>query len=110
MQANQALAKTLREGAYSSPFQMLLNKDGRRELFVRGTGSLGLYHAWETYPGSSDWSPWEYMGGVLPHGFKATYMHDGGKRIIHRGTTGLVYLKDEIPGDGWTDFYPIGYG
>ena len=56
----QPLSGALRDN--SNP-AVILNFDGRLETFVIGSGSNSVFHKFQNSPGSTDWSPYDSLGG-----------------------------------------------
>ena len=99
------------------------SQNGVMEAFIIGnTGSngAGLFHAWQTSPGSTSWTSWSIMSGNWPAGVPTvTQNMVGGLEVFMLGLNSyhLYHAWQTSPGTnnwtGWNDFgvywsrYPV---
>lgn len=83
------------------------NKDGRLEVFVRGT-DRALWHIHQMRPGSDAWSKWLSHGGGV-HEPQVVATPDGRLHVFVRGNErSLWQISQTSPNDGWTDWKHLG--
>jgi hypothetical protein len=83
------------------------NKDGRLEVFVRGTDG-GLWHIWQTAP-NDGWSGWASLGGGLTSNPCVIRNADGRLEVFVRGTDNALWHKwQTAPNNGWSDWASLG--
>ncbi|MEJ8848656.1 C1 family peptidase [Variovorax rhizosphaerae] len=84
-----------------------VNKDGRIEVFARGTDNA-LYHMWQTSPGGP-FSGWASLGGILTSAPAVVSNADGRLEVFVRGTDGgLHHIWQVAPNSGWSGWAPLG--
>jgi hypothetical protein len=95
-------------GVLTSRVLVETNSDGRLEVFVRGSDS-GLWHRWQTSPGSG-WSAWQSLGGVLIGDPAVATNADGRLEAFVRGADGaLWHTAQTSPGSSiWTGWTSLG--
>jgi GH25 family lysozyme M1 (1,4-beta-N-acetylmuramidase) len=88
--------------AVASNYSADSSKDGRLEVFVRGTDG-GLYHAWQTAPNGS-WSGTSRLGAVPAGGDPRVGRNgDGRLEVFIRGAdAALWHVWQTAAGSGWT--------
>ncbi len=89
-------------GVITSRIAVGLNKDGRLELFARGTDNA-LWHKWQTAPSAGPWSGWASLGGVITSDPVVVSNADGRLEVFARGTDNAVWHKWQVtPGGAWS--------
>ncbi len=88
------------------------DNNGVLEVFLVGnTGSDGtatLFHAWQTSPGSNNWTNWSSMPGIWPSTTPSiTYNAAGQQEIFMRGLNGQLY-HSFLSSNGWTGWSSLG--
>ncbi|HEY5474409.1 MAG TPA: hypothetical protein VIK32_14625, partial [Candidatus Limnocylindrales bacterium] len=87
-------------GVLTSAPAVAINKDGRLEVFVRGTDSAS-WHVWQTAP-NNGWSGWASLGGILSDGPAVGSNADGRLEVFARGAAlNLIHTWQTAPNDGW---------
>ena len=86
--------------------------NGVLEVFMVGnTGSNGtatLFHAWQTSPGSNNWTGWYPMAGIWPSETPSvTYNLSGEQEVFMRGLNAQIYHA-WLSSNGWTSWYSLG--
>ena len=93
-------------GAISDPV-VANNKDGRFEIFVRGTDNA-LWHIWQTAP-SNGWSGWNSLGGVIQSPPAVANNADGRLEVFVRGTDAALWHNwQTAPNNGWSGWNSLG--
>ena len=83
------------------------NKDGRLEVFTRGTDGA-LWHIWQTAP-SNGWSGWGSLGGGLTSDPCLVSNADGRLEVFVRGTDNALWHKwQTAPSNGWSGWASLG--
>ena len=88
------------------------DRNGVLEVFMVGnTGSNGtatLFHAWQTSPGSNNWTGWIPMAGIWPSETPSvTYNLSGEQEVFMRGLNAQIYHA-WLSSSGWTSWYSLG--
>ena len=77
------------------------NKDGRLEVFARGTDNA-LWHIWQTAP-NNGWSGWASLGGGMVSDPCVVSNADGRMEVFVRGTDGALWHRwQTAPNNGWS--------
>jgi C1A family cysteine protease len=88
-------------GVLTSNIACAANRDGRLEIFARGTDNA-LWHKWQDSPGGG-WSGWASQGGVLTSEIAVERNQDGRLEIFVRGTDNALWHQwQESAGGGWS--------
>jgi peptidoglycan hydrolase-like protein with peptidoglycan-binding domain len=83
------------------------NKDGRLEVFVRGTDNA-VWHIWQT-SASNGWSGWGSLGGVVSSPIAVGRNADGRLEVFARGTDAALWHKwQTAPNGGWSNWVSLG--
>jgi C1A family cysteine protease len=83
------------------------NKDGRLEVFTRGTDGA-LWHIWQTAP-NSGWSGWSSLGGALTSDPCVISNADGRLEVFIKGTdNALWHIWQTAPSNGWSGWASLG--
>jgi hypothetical protein len=81
------------------------------ELFIVGTDN-GLWHKWQTSPGSSTWSAYESLGGTVKTGADpvAISNSDGRLQVFVVGTNNALYYKTQTSSGSntWSGWSSLG--
>ena len=87
------------------------NADGRLEVFVRGIDNA-LWHRSQTAAGSSVWSSWTSLGGILTSDPVVAQNADGRLEVCIRGNDGaLWHISQSAPGAAtWGVWSSLGGG
>ena len=83
---------------------VISNADGRLEVFAVKTSERTLYHIWQTSPGSSRWSEWHSLGGlIIPHEHvRLARNADGRLEVFVIGdNTSLYNIRQTSPSGSW---------
>ena len=67
-----------------------MNKDGRLEVFVRGTDGA-LWHIWQTAPHAGPWSAWSSLGGGISSDPVVSSDEAGCLYVFARGTDNALW-------------------
>jgi Ca2+-binding RTX toxin-like protein len=78
-------------GEITSNIESAINKDGRVEIFARGTDDLVLHNTQKSGGISHDWSGWKSLGGRITLDIKAEKNVDGRVEIFARGEDSAVW-------------------
>jgi hypothetical protein len=85
------------------------NKDGRLEVFARGTDNA-LWHIWQT-SANGPWSGWASLGGVITSSPALGSNKDGRLEAFARGTNGaLWHIWQLAPNGNWSGWASLGGG
>lgn len=83
------------------------NKDGRIEVFARGSDNA-LWHLWQT-AANGGWSGWASLGGVITSNPAVVRNADGRLEVFARGTDGaLWHVWQTAPNSGWSGWASLG--
>jgi C1A family cysteine protease/acylphosphatase len=83
------------------------NKDGRIEVFARGTDNA-LWHIWQTAP-NNGWGGWASLGGVITSVPAVINNADGRLEAFARGSDGaLWHIWQTAPNNGWSAWASLG--
>lgn len=83
------------------------NKDGRLEVFARGTDNA-LWHLWQTAP-NNGWSGWASMGGGISSDACVINNADGRLEIFVKGMdNALWHMWQTAPSNGWSGWASLG--
>jgi C1A family cysteine protease/acylphosphatase len=83
------------------------NKDGRIEVFARGTNNA-LWHTWQTAAGGA-FSGWASLGGVITSVPAVVANADGRLEVFARGTDGaLWHIWQTAANGGWSGWASLG--
>lgn len=85
------------------------NADGRLEVFAIGYDSYNLWHRWELYAGSDQWSDWANLGGVILD-LRPILNPDGVLEVFVRGEYGNLWHIRQTSSSptGWSAWAEIG--
>jgi acylphosphatase len=95
-------------GVITSRIAVGSNKDGRLEIFARGTDNA-LWHRWQTAP-NSGWSNWGSLGGQITSNPTVIANADGRLEVFVRGSDGAVWHIWQLSGGGWSSWASLGGG
>ncbi|TIN97543.1 MAG: hypothetical protein E5Y06_04685 [Mesorhizobium sp.] len=85
------------------------NKDGRIEVFARGTDNA-LWHIWQTAP-NNGWGGWASLGGIITSTPAVISNADGRLEAFARGADGaLWHIWQTAPSSGWSGWASLGGG
>jgi murein DD-endopeptidase MepM/ murein hydrolase activator NlpD len=91
-------------GSITSAPAMVLNEDGRPEVFAR-TG-LDMSHKWITTSGG--WSAWDSLGGNLNSPPSARRSEDGRLLVFALGRNAQIqFARQTSPGGGWESWFNL---
>ena len=83
------------------------NKDGRIEVFARGTDNA-LWHIWQTAP-NNGWGGWASLGGTITRTPAVARNADGRLEVFVRGADGaLWHIWQTAPNNGWSGWASLG--
>jgi hypothetical protein len=89
----------------SNGFDVGRNKDGRLEIFVRGTDG-GIWHDWQTRAGSGPWSGWSELSGrnYVTTGPTVISMYSSEPNMqVDARVNGVPWYDVQlVPGGGWS--------
>jgi acylphosphatase len=96
-------------GVISSSVAVGNNRDGRLEVFVRGTDGA-VYHKWQTTPNGGWIQHWYQLGGFIIGDPVVGQNEDGRLEVFVRGGDNALYKKwQTTPNGGWIeDWYSLG--
>jgi peptidoglycan hydrolase-like protein with peptidoglycan-binding domain len=90
-------------GRITSNISSGINKDGRLEIFVRGT-DRAVWHKWQ----SNGWSGWHSLGGRITSNIGVGQNKDGRLEVFARGTDNALWHKWQKTGGGWSGWHSLG--
>ena len=96
-------------GIITSDPAVVVNSDGRLEVFARGTDNA-LWHIWQTAPHAGPWSAWASLGGIITSD-PATFVNSDGRiEVFARGTdNALWHIWQTAPHTGpWSAWASLG--
>ena len=89
--------------ATSSPASVSWDNSGRVDIFVRGMDFAMWHMAWD----GTQWTPWEWLGGVFTSGPSAVSRGPNRLDVFGRGTDGAVWVNSWT-GTQWTGWNSLG--
>jgi peptidoglycan hydrolase-like protein with peptidoglycan-binding domain len=96
-----------RGGVITTNIAVARNRNGRLEIFARGTDNA-LWHQWQVIAGGG-WSGWASLGGVITSDPTVIENADGRLEVFARGTDNAVWHRWQItPGGGWAGWASLG--
>ncbi|VFJ12896.1 M12 family metallopeptidase [Candidatus Nitrosocosmicus franklandus] len=92
-----------RGGKITSEISVGRNKDGRLEIFARGTDNA-LWHTWQVAPNGGWVNGWASRGGIITSDPVVAQNADGRLEVFARGTdNGVWHTWQVAPNGGWVN-------
>ncbi|MBR7837381.1 hypothetical protein KDL01_29145 [Actinospica durhamensis] len=94
----------------SGPPVVAVDADGRLEVFVLGN-DRSIYHSWQNDAGSSVWSAWRNLIGVLTDPLAVTSNRDGRLEMVALTPGGFPLRNAQVTADSpnWTHWSTLPY-